>query len=198
MTAPDAPAFDLSAAARQLAEVASGIGDDQLAAPTPCTGIPVGGLLSHVLGLSEAFRAAAAKTPDSGTPPGSGPLPELPAGWRQELPDRLDALVKAWQVPDAWTGEATAGGATMAAPQIATVALDELVLHGWDLAAATGQPYAVRPEDVRTCLGFVEPTAQPEGVPGLFGPPVPVAPDAPALDRLLGLSGRDPRWSPSA
>lgn len=34
----------------------------------------------------------------------------------------------------------------------------------------------------------------PDGTPGLFGPPVPVADDAPLLDRLLGLTGRDPAW----
>ena len=90
------------------------------------------------------------------------------------------------------------GGVEMPAAAIAAVALDELVLHGWDLARATGQAYAVDPESVQACLGFVEAAARPEGVPGLFGPPVPVPGDAPMLDRLVGLSGRDPAWTPAA
>jgi hypothetical protein len=36
----------------------------------------------------------------------------------------------------------------------------------------------------------------PDGFPGLFGPPVPVPADAAALERLLGLTGRDPFWVP--
>ena len=79
----------------------------------------------------------------------------------------------------------------MAAP----VALNVVVLHGWDLASATGQEFAVRDEDVATCLTFVEPSTLPENAAmrdGLFGPVVPVPADAPALDRLLGAAGRRP------
>lgn len=31
---------------------------------------------------------------------------------------------------------------------------------------------------------------------GVFGPVVPVLDDAPLLDRVIGLSGRDPGWKP--
>jgi uncharacterized protein (TIGR03086 family) len=86
----------------------------------------------------------------------------------------------------------------MPAAGIAVVSLDELVLHGWDLARATGQAYDADLASVQACLGFVEAAARPEGVPGLFGPPIPVPQDAPVLDRLVGLSGRDPAWTPAA
>jgi uncharacterized protein (TIGR03086 family) len=186
---------DLGPATDRLARIATAIPDERLAASTPCTGLPVAGLLSHVLGLSDAFRGAAAKEPDQGPPPSEPPA--LPDNWRTALPERLHALAAAWRDPDAFTGETTAGGIEMPAPVAASVALDELVLHGWDLARAVGLDYAPDPAEIDVCLGFVGAAASPEGVPGLFGPIVPVAPDAPPLDRLLGLSGRDPRWTPA-
>jgi uncharacterized protein (TIGR03086 family) len=69
-------------------------------------------------------------------------------------------------------------------------------VHGWDLAAALDRPYEPPPDAVEGALGFVGPTVteSPDGTPGLFGPPVAVTEDAPPLDRLLGLTGRDPRW----
>lgn len=115
-------------------------------------------------------------------------------GLSEALPASLDALVEAWRVPAARVGATSVGGVDMPAAMVAVVVLDELVLHGWDLARATGQSYDPHPPSVDACVEFVGATAQPEGVPGLFGPPVPVPQDAPALHRLLGLSGRDREW----
>ena len=186
---------DLAPAAERVTRLLDAVTDDRLEAPTPCADTTVGALLSHLLGLAEAFRAAAAKEPDRGTPPAV--QPPLDPQWRMLLPRRLDVLVAAWRDPAAREGMTSAGGVEMPAAGIAAVALDELVLHGWDLARATGQAYAADPESVQACLGFVGAAARPEGVPGLFGPPVPVPGDAPVLDRLVGLSGRNPAWTPA-
>jgi uncharacterized protein (TIGR03086 family) len=80
----------------------------------------------------------------------------------------------------------------------ALVALDEVVVHGWDLARATGQPYEPDEPAVLASLAFAEGFEAPAGAAdgGPFGPPVPVPPDAPALDRLAGATGRDPAWTP--
>jgi uncharacterized protein (TIGR03086 family) len=115
--------------------------------------------------------------------------------WRTRIPVQLDDLGAAWRVPSAWEGTAVAGGVEMPAPAMAVVALDELVIHGWDLAVATGQPYAPDGASVQACVGFASSVGESaEERAGLYGPRVPVPDDAPAFDRLLGLTGRDPGW----
>ena len=53
---------------------------------------------------------------------------------------------------------------------------------------------------ILACLGFAQSFEPPADADdgGLFGPPVAVPDDAPALDRLAGATGRDPRWTPPA
>ena len=187
---------DLQPTADRVAALLPAITDDLLDRPTPSADTSVADLLSHLHGLACAFRAGAEKQPDSGPPPARPPA--LTEDWRVELPARLTALVEAWRVPAAREGTTSVGGVSMPAAMVAVVALDELLLHGWDLARATGQTYDADPEAVAACRGFVAAMARPEGVPGLFGPPVPVPDDASPMDQLLGLSGRDPGWSATA
>ena len=91
-----------------------------------------------------------------------------------------------------------AGPIEMPAEIAALVALDEVVVHGWDLARATGQPYDAR-RGRRCSPAWASRRASrspPEAGAGPFGPPVAVPDSAPALDRLAGATGRDPRWTP--
>jgi uncharacterized protein (TIGR03086 family) len=187
---------DLEPAALRIVALLDGVPDSALDAPTPCAGTPVAGLLDHLVGLSEGLRASAAKEPDQGGPQPSAA--DLDPKWRVVLPERLDALVAAWRAPGATEGTTSAGGVEMPAAQIAVVTLDELVLHGWDLARSSGQPYEPDPAEVTAILGFVESFASSEGTPGLFGPALPVSADATPFQRALALSGRDPEWRPDA
>ncbi|MEU5895355.1 MULTISPECIES: TIGR03086 family metal-binding protein [Streptomyces] len=188
--------FDFGPQARLVARIAERVTDEQLAAPTPCPEYAVRNLLGHVLGLSHAFDRAAHKdfVPELDRAPDST-LPDIGPGWRGDLPKALAALADAWRDPAAWEGMTRAGGIDLPGEVAGLVALDELVVHGWDLARATGQDYAPDEASLRAAEALLTPVEGGDGDDsGFFGTPVPVADDAPLLDRVIGLSGRDPRW----
>ncbi|MEV6618194.1 TIGR03086 family metal-binding protein [Streptomyces sp. NPDC051051] len=189
-------ALDLGAQSEVVARLAAAVPDDRLADGTPCPAYAVRNLLGHLTGLAVAFRDAARKDfgPTTGTP--SGTPPDIGPGWREELPRVLGELAEAWREPAAWTGMTRAGGIDLPAEVAAAVAVDELVVHGWDLARATGQDYTPDPAALRASHAFLRAAAEdPTRGGGIFGPVVPVPPDAPLLDRTIGLSGRDPSWT---
>ncbi|MFI9148892.1 TIGR03086 family metal-binding protein [Streptomyces sp. NPDC053367] len=183
------PGLDLGAQARVVARLVDGVRDEQWSDATPCPEYAVRNLLGHLHGLSVAFRDAARKElgATTDTPPASV-VPDIGDGWREELPRALDELAAAWREPAAWDGMTRAGGVDLPGPVAVVVAVDELVIHGWDLARATGQAYEPDAAALAAAYEFLR------GSPGFFGPVVPVGEDAPLLDRAVGLSGRDPGW----
>ena len=188
--------LDFGPTTTALATLVRGVGDDQLDGPTPNTGRSVGDLLDHIGGLALAFTAAARKEEPLGGGNPTADADALPDDWRSEIPDRLDALADAWRDPAAYEGSTQAGPIEMPAGAAALVALDEVTIHAWDLAVATGQRYDADPAAVDACAGFVATFDAPRDG-GLFGPEVAVPDSASAFHRLLGATGRDPHWSPA-
>jgi uncharacterized protein (TIGR03086 family) len=188
---------NLEPATRRLAALVACVPDDALVDPTPCD-IAVGALLDHVATLAVAFTAAARK--DGAGPTGPPPPPDvanLGPEWRDTIPRALDELAIAWSEADAWSGTTRVGGMDMPGEAAGLVALDEVVMHGWDLARALDLPYDVDQEHLEALMGFLVHMAEPDMTAareGLFGPVVTVAADAPLLARALGLAGRDPAW----
>lgn len=190
-----APRPDFTAAVAATSAVIVAIGDEQLHGPTPSPAYTVGDLIEHVDGLSWGLQLTARKAPPlPGAPePRDGDASQLAAGWRQRIPAQLAALAEAWGEAAAWEGQAQAGGISLPAAAAGMFALDEVLVHGWELARSTGQPYATDEAAVRACADFLADQPRDDA---LFAPVVPVAEDAPAIDRLIGLSGRDPSWHP--
>ncbi|MFF3163058.1 TIGR03086 family metal-binding protein [Streptomyces sp. NPDC003273] len=189
---------DLGPQARIVARLAESVADERLTAATPCPDLAVRNLLGHILHLSVAFRDAARK--DLGATTDTRPdaaVPDIGPGWREDLPKALDELADAWRDPAAWTGATRAGGVDLPGVVAGAVAAEELVVHGWDLARATGQPYEPDPAALEAAHGFLAAAADdPSRGDAPFGPVVPVPPTASLLDRTIGLSGRDPGWRP--
>ncbi|MET1001049.1 MAG: TIGR03086 family metal-binding protein [Acidimicrobiia bacterium] len=191
--------LDLEPATKVMAELVAHVTDDQLSNPTPCPAYSLGDLLDHVGGLSLAFTAAATKETAALAGQGpSGDASRLGTDWRTRIPRDLAELANAWRDPNAWTGMTQAGGIDLPGEVAGLVALDEIVIHGWDVARATGQPFDPDPALLEAVHGFVAQFSGPgqeEARAGLFGPEVEVAPDRPLLDRVIGMTGRDPGWA---
>ena len=81
------------------------------------------------------------------------------------------------------------------APMICGMVLGELVVHGWDLARATGEEPEWDDEVLRFVYRELEMTAEQGREMGVYGDRVDVSGTAPMLEKILGMTGRDPHWT---
>jgi uncharacterized protein (TIGR03086 family) len=191
---------DLGPAARRLADLVARIEDNELGKPTPCPAYALGDLIDHVGGLALAFTGAARKANEHGGQGPSGDASRLGKDWRTRIPRDLGTLAEAWRDPGAWAGMTVIAGSDAPADVTGLTAADELVVHGWDVARATGQSYDCEPELLAAALSFLQLFASPDAPAGPevpFGPARQLPGDAPLLDRVVALAGRDPGWSPA-
>jgi uncharacterized protein (TIGR03086 family) len=190
-------------------EVLGGLRPEDMGRPTPCTEYDVRTLAGHLLAVAQRVRNVG-----RGESPFS--VPEVVEGVAD------DGWVEAWDetgeaVTEAWADDATLERmielpwATM--PGSATLIMwsNELSVHTWDLATATGQSpdwdeavleaaFAAMqvglPAESRMESFEAARQNMPEGMEG-FTPPFAAAVDvpdgAPLIDRLVAWNGRDPR-----
>ncbi|MEY9874320.1 uncharacterized protein (TIGR03086 family) [Streptacidiphilus sp. MAP12-33] len=152
---------------------------------TPCAEFNVHQLCEHLLGTMVAGAYAAAKKP---MPP-DAPVTLTDAPWRA-YPPVVDRLVAAWSKPEAWEGDAPFAGRVHPAHFVGTITIMELTVHGWDLARATGQIFKAEDDVVATAAAVAARIGEGARGGGAFGPELPAAPDASALERLLAFTGR--------
>ncbi|MGW2476278.1 TIGR03086 family metal-binding protein [Streptomyces sp. NPDC001665] len=180
--------------AAEAARVARGVTAAQLeGTTTPCGEWDVRTLVNHwVLYTSHGMEHRARRTE----------LPEeliardftADADWAERYAAQLDRAVAAWSDPAAWEGTIGEGDSASPAADTAAMLVEEIALHGWDVARATGQEFRLSDEAAGYILATVEKTAalyrQYEG----FTDEVDV-PGATGFPRALALSGRDPQGS---
>ncbi|HEX7746620.1 MAG TPA: TIGR03086 family metal-binding protein [Micromonosporaceae bacterium] len=182
----------LTRAAPRAVAVIRGIADDQLDLPTPCRDYTVRDLANHLFQVVVNFPALAAKEPVEWAD-----KPDFLAdGWRDRFEAECGGLIDAWSEPSAEEG--VSSGMGLPQTTVGTMALLDLTVHAWDLARATGQPFAAEPTVVGVLHGLVEQMGPRARAMGVFGAAVPAGPDATEFDRLLCAAGRDPKWTPPA
>jgi uncharacterized protein (TIGR03086 family) len=163
--------------------VASAIRPDQLGLPTPCDEWTVQEVLDHLVGgtsyLTAAIKGLEVPRVDSGAT--ADDLHEGVTVCLELLADP-QALGSTCSSPlgTEWTvAEATAGTSM------------DLLVHTWDLAAATGQDVALDPVVLEACIGMFLPHMPEMGrAAGIVGPAVEVPSNASPQQLLLGAMGR--------
>jgi uncharacterized protein (TIGR03086 family) len=71
--------------------------------------------------------------------------------------------------------------------------VSDVAIHTWDLARAVGADEELDAELVEAVWTVFEPQKDTLAASGLYAPPIPLPDDAPLLQRLLAVTGRDPR-----
>lgn len=164
-----------------LMGVTAGLAPDDLDRPTPCAGFTVRGVLEHMIGGATAFAAAY-----RGETPGEPDLSDPCHGLGVALGD----LVAAVSAPGALDQTVAAPFGDVPGETFARfIALDGLV-HGWDLAVATGQPYEPSDELVAAVDGFARGALDPLRDGDTFADAQDPGPGASPIERLAAFTGR--------
>ncbi|MFN8074194.1 MAG: TIGR03086 family metal-binding protein [Kineosporiaceae bacterium] len=174
------PLTSASATLAVLQHVLRDIGPEAAGLQTACRDFTVAELEAHVVesmrGLT-TFAGATFTTATEGT-----------------LEARVADIGR--QAVEAWTargldGTVLAGGAEHPAPVIAGIMSLEFLVHAWDFAAALGRKVLVSDEVAAYVLGLAHQVINPDlRVTAGFDEALPIADDAPPLDRLLAFTGR--------
>lgn len=176
----------LGSASRRFVEVVASVGDDAWDRPTVCD-VSVRELVEHVLSGNEfAVRLLAGASAD-------------------EARQGIDQVRRGADVVQQAAVSCAAQTAAFAAahpgrvlhhpsgdlhlPTFVRLRLAELVLHGWDVAAAVGTDATMDPRAARALLAMAE-AAEQLGPGGAYGEGRAAAPDATVQDRLLAAYGR--------
>jgi uncharacterized protein (TIGR03086 family) len=173
---------DLLNSYRQAAEWTTGTlgGAKDLDAPTPCEDWSLRDLLNHVLDTQRYFVSAARG--ESASPPGQTPPDLLSDDPSADLEKARTEVLDVFGQP---------GVVEKTGPALA-IAFSDMLLHGWDLARATGQDATMPDGLAQAAYDSIHGRFTDEQRKGIFKPEIPVGDDATPQQRLLAYTGRDP------
>jgi uncharacterized protein (TIGR03086 family) len=186
-------AFERAVAA--TAGVVKGVRPEQLAASTPCTEWDTTALLNHLVGTLWTAEGLFTDTPPRHSmPPGGLPAADLLGGDAAAAYAEAAAAALAAAAGDTLTRVHATPLGDMPGEMLAGFATLDIAVHGWDLAAATGQDIRLGDDLAGHVLAVAEQTMPDEASRGgRIGMPVPVGAGASVTDRLVAYLGRQPR-----
>jgi uncharacterized protein (TIGR03086 family) len=181
----------MAAAAAETIKVVSGVRPEQFGDPTPCPEWDVRTLLNHIIlwtAYSAEQRAHGGSVAEELMNKDFAASADFAADYAKQANRALDA----WSDPAVWQRELGVMGSATPAADVAALLIAELVLHGWDLATATGQTYHCDDAVAAVVLDTVRQQGDLFRQYKGFADVVEIPGDAPVFDKALAESGRDP------
>ena len=175
----------LDAVLTDTAATISAVTPDQQHWPTPCPDFDVARIVDHLVGWTSRFAAQMAGRAVEGDPDDFRTAGDPAAEFRQAA----HTIVAAHRH----------GGEASKQLPVGIILMESLV-HGWDVATATGQTVTFSAEAVDQALVAGRQMLKPEyrGPGKSFGLEVAASDAANPLQRLVAFLGRDPHWQPPA
>ena len=164
--------------------------DGRWDAPTPCDGWTVRDVVVHAIETERDFLERHDLSP--------GPAPDLAdprAAWREHASAVAAVLSRDGVAEREYDGHF---GRTTIAATMADFYGWDIVVHGSDIARATGQEWSVSDDEAAALHATADGWGDALYSDGVCAPAVRVPDDASASDRLLARLGRDPQWAPAA
>lgn len=184
------PISRLEASIAQTQGIVAATTSSQWADPAPaCPDWDVKGLISHTIGALRMFGdVAASGSADMGVfgmdLAGDNPLAAYDA--------QAAATVAAWKADGKIDSDANMPWGAMPAAIALQILADDVLVHGWDLASATGQQIAWDQDLAADTLEFAQMAFQGPARAGSFGEPVDPPAGADAMTQLVCFLGRQP------
>lgn len=195
-----APVAPFAEALTEFSSLVRGVRDDQWDAPTPCPDWTVRDLINHMAGghllISPMLDGAPRPEPEEIARRRS--IDFLGAEPVASFDASADRIVEAFSRPGALEQPMEMPLGVVPGATVLDLRLTETIVHGWDLATATGQAAQFSDESIAQALAFSR-RALADLPPGnrAFGPAVTPPNGVTPLHELVSLLGRDCSWAPS-
>jgi uncharacterized protein (TIGR03086 family) len=167
-----------------------GVPADRWHADTPCDGWDVRALVNHIVSgnLWAAELATGATIGSVGDRLDGDVLGADPA---KAYAASAEAAAAAFRRPGALDAPCAVSYGPVPGSVYAGHRFIDVLIHGWDLAVATGQDATLDPTLVEACRQVLEPQVGAFRAVGVFADEIPVPPDASAQTRFLAMVGRN-------
>jgi len=187
MSLPDDPAERHAAVAGEFGRLVAQTPD--WSAASPVDGWTARDVVAHLVEWFPGFLAGGGVDLQTGPPVADDPV----AAWQHHAA-AVQALVE--QRGDEPFTHPHAGSHRLA-DAVDRFYTADVFMHSWDLARAGGRDAGLDEDFAARLLEGMRPIEQLLRDSGQYGTAVPVADDAPVVDRLIGFIGRDPAWRPA-